>query len=205
MRTIGLKEFLSNLTKKSPGTVADRIATLQAANLIAKGERGRYGGVDLSESDLTSAVLSLIVDFPRGADIGAEVRRLRSLPTTNAMSTWLSPPASATKHVHAANKFLRPLRIMSTLTFGDALDSLIADFRAGTYGEWAKGAGRLSFELQHDGALATIFVDRGGGITNSVALFYERDQSWRREVVSRNVRMHHEFFSLAAHALEAPT
>jgi hypothetical protein len=201
MRIIALRDFLSEHTNKPPGTVAARIAELQTADLAVKGERGRYGGADLAESDLTSAFLSLIMDFPRGADVGAEVRRVRSMPIQTVATPSLHHTSSLREHMKASAKFLRPLTIMSTLTFGDALDSLLRDFRAGAYAKWAREASQLAFELQNNGAMASITLDRGAELRNSVLLIYESDPSWRRDMVQRCTRVHHAFFWEAAHAL----
>ncbi|WP_439925584.1 hypothetical protein [Nitrobacter sp. JJSN] len=124
MRTVKAQNIYSERFEVPQKTVAARITALQAAGLVAKGRPGRHGGVDLDESDAINIAFSLILDLPYGADIGAEVRRLRDLPATAAFTTKSidADPRDVEANARAAHKFCSGLAICRTYKFGDALE-----------------------------------------------------------------------------------
>lgn len=205
MRTVKAQNFFSESFEVPQKTVAGRIATLQADGLVTKGKPGRYGGADLAESDMVNIAFSLACDFPYGADIGAEVRRLRDLSVSTAYTTKSMEvdPRDVEANARAAHEFCSGLAIFHTRTFGNALDSLIRDFRKGSYAQWARHEGFLGTEIRDNGASASIFIDRGT-LAKSATFNYGNINAHPRRFWMRTMRLHHEFFSTIAQELGPP-
>jgi hypothetical protein len=202
MRTVKAQNFYSDRFEVPQKTVAARITNLQAEGLVAKGSPGRHGGVDLEESDAINIAFSLILDLPYGADIGAEVRRLRDLPVTAAFTTKSvdADPRDVEANARAAHEFCSGLAICRTYKFGDALDSLIRDFRKGSYAQWARHEGFLGTEIRDNGASASIFIDRGT-VANSATFNFGSLNAHPSRFWMRTMRLHHEFFRDVAQEL----
>lgn len=200
MRTKQAVEMLSDLCKKSRGTVADRITKLQAAGLFAKGERGRHGGMDLIEADIVSGFLALLIDTPYGGDAASMVRRLRSMPCTGFNSTDVDPNAPMLEHARSTVEFTKGLTLNPQDGLGAVLDSVIHDIRTGRWFRWMKGTrGDCSLELHADGSSGLTLFDRPDA-GNAVAISF-RHPSTRHSDISKIVRVQQPVFGMFANML----
>src|SRR5665213_4302476 len=126
MRTKELIKFTADFLDAKVGTVADHVATLQNAELIQKGTPGRFGGLDMTESDGVAAILAVTLDRPRGESAAAMVARLRSLPLSDARHNPLDTGA-VIDQMRAAFRFVKGLSVHPLATLGDVLDGLVRD------------------------------------------------------------------------------
>ncbi|MBI5128949.1 MAG: hypothetical protein HZA66_05875 [Rhodopseudomonas palustris] len=126
--------------------------------LTTKG-RG-LSAAEVTESDATNLLLASVLEFARGADVAAEVRRVRELPLVGqhyAKGGYPDPDADA---MHAL-QFLAGLSIFGGSQAGEALDSIFADMRSGAFEKWSEGVPIdviVNYHAPNDRLM--VFIDR---------------------------------------------
>jgi hypothetical protein len=188
MKTHELAATLSSTLEKPVATILDRVSTLQAGLLFSKGTRGRSGGLDLTETDVTNLLLACELRPARGADVCDLVRKVRGMFHDQPPVIW---PSNLTKS----------LTCFSRVTAGEMLDAVLADLRKGTFDRWSAGqAFRLNAGIFHNGASVFISLDRGDD-ERAIAGYAKRGWMSERSSVERQTTLDHRWFKHLAERL----
>jgi hypothetical protein len=191
MQSGALASFLSNTLQIKTGTVLDYGKLLRAADLLNKGNRGRYAGARMTTSDAINWLIALVLDHQRGDDVAGNVRRVRGL--SHDEPPTILPPG-----------FTTGLTGFNAATAGKALENLLDDIRAGRMDSWAAGEKyklAASFESRGQSVFLSIQRDNQRGIQSFTAPGYaKRSQA----LIERNVTIYHELFLQLAEKLGPP-
>jgi hypothetical protein len=199
MKTESLVACVADLADCPPKTAAGKISTLQGKNLISKGTRGRYGGVEMVESDGVNALLAVVLNHPRGECVAASVARIRALPLSLAKYNPLVD-ASLEDGVRAAFQFTRGLSIRPVTTLGDVLDGLVADMRSGAFDAWAaEQTPDMVIDFHDAGRNVVLIIDRWQS-NNSVVFGFDGPPG-KPTCTERIVRIRRPAFQGLANAL----
>lgn len=162
MRSSDATKYFSKALERSAGTVADHIAALQAHGLFAKGSRGRYGGVDLTETDAVNLLLALLLDRTRGTSIAEGVSALRALRLASTVYVPLGNLSENEAATHILN-FVRDLAIIDgkNPAFGATFDALLRSMRSDRFVRWVESASDVAIvEIYDDGTSALLVLSK---------------------------------------------
>lgn len=169
MKTGKLKETVAALALMRIGTAADRVRSLQAKGLITTGERGRYGGAVVTNSDRVNALLACVLDPADGETHADTIKRLRRLTLELAYYHPTGQELSAEDNNACARQFVEGLGIRFD-NLGTALDGIVQSMRSGIFLQWEDGVdAHVSAEF-HDGDRVMLTFDRPSP-TNKSAIF----------------------------------
>jgi hypothetical protein len=195
MRTGELTDFYSDTLQIARGTVAATVVESQQYGDFARGTRGRNSGADLSERDCVNLLLALALEAPRGESVIPMVRRVRRLLHDQ-------------RPVALPADFARGLQCFAKVTAGETLESVIADFRSGTFDSWAAGE-QFTLGVGIDSRGASVFVHADKPKRNDdlldfrsiVAGFGRHPPENQRPLVERQVTLRGEWFRQIAERL----
>jgi hypothetical protein len=193
MRTGELTDFYSDTLQIARGTVAAKVVEAQQYGDFARGTRGRHSGADLSERDCVNLLLALTLDTPRGESVIPLVRRVRRLMHDR-------------KPVALPPDFALGLRCFAKVTAGETLESVITDFRTGTFEKWAAGEQfTLGIGIDSRGASVFVHADKPKreplDFRSIVAGFGRHPPEKQRPLVERQVTLRGEWFRQIAERL----
>lgn len=157
-----LQSLLSGWVNVPLPTLDMRARSLRAAGMLTTKGRG-LSAAEVTESDATNLLLVAVLVFERGADIAAEVRRVREMPLIGqhyASGSYPDPTATESNTADALH-FLAGLSICECTQAGEALDSIFADMRSGEFGAWAQGVPVdviVNYHAPND--RISVFIDR---------------------------------------------
>jgi hypothetical protein len=183
MRSGELTDFYSDTLQTARGTVAATIVDLQRDGDFFRGTRGRNSGADLTERDCINLLLALTLDPPRGESVVPMVRRVRKLMRDG-------------RPIALPVDFASELQCFAKVNAGITLESIIADFRFGSFDKWAAGE-NFEFSVGIDSRGASVFMSASKPKRNNdpldfrsiVAGFGRRLPDDQRPLVERQVTL----------------
>jgi hypothetical protein len=195
MRTGELTDFYSDTLQIARGTVAAQLVELQRDGDFSRGTRGRNSGADVTEMDCTNLLLALTLDAPRGESVVPIVRRARRMTHDE-------------RPIALPHDFAQGLQCFFKATAGIALDSVIADFRFGTFEKWADGE-EFKLSVGIDSRGVSVFLSaskpkRNGNpldYRNIIAGFGRHPLENQRPLIERQVTLRGEWFRQLAERL----
>lgn len=195
MRTGELTDFYSDTLLIARGTVAATVVELQRDGDFSRGTRGRNSGADVTEMDCINLLLALTLDVPRGKSVVPIVRGVRRL-MHDEMPIALPPD------------FASELQCFVKVTAGIALESVIADFRFGTFDKWAAGES-FEFSVSIDSRGASVFLSASKpkrnndplDFRNIIAGYGQRLPDAQRPLIERHVTLRGGWFRQIAERL----
>lgn len=189
MKTGESNTFLSSTFERPVGTVADYVADLQANNLFSRGMRGRYGGADLTDTDIINGMLAIAIDHPRGDTPSESVKRARALKLDKE-PTVLTPG------------FTKGLKCFHSATAGEALDNLIFDLRNWHFALWSHGdPWALTVSLDSKGEDLYITLSKTERQEHAAQTFTSPAFASRQHLVDRRVVIDGKVFEHFAKAI----
>lgn len=202
MKTIELTGIISEADNSPMRTVQGHAQTCQIGGIMQRGERGRYGGADMRESDCVNLLLAASLNHPRGESLVKNVRRIRAMPLRSVIYP-MPPDISDDERSNVVRRFLSGLSLKTdVLPCGEALETIIRDMRTGAFDAWV-GAAKIEVSAKFDerDRSAMIVIQDMSDDRRNVALYFSRDGGAREVAIERSVIWNTAVFRRFAEAL----